>query len=95
LAAFPSPEAANQFLGEDVDYWVSVEGFQMDGEGPIEDDQGNQIGSIVVLQGEIEGTPAEVVVWQIDNLEASAIGPQDSELLLGFISELEYGFTLE
>lgn len=83
LAAFSSPEDANRILQGMVDYLVQEQGFQKLEEIPLEDDQGNQFGSAVLLQGE-----TEIVVWTNANLFAGAEGPP--EAAVEFFSNTPY-----
>lgn len=76
LAAYGSPEAADQSLRAGVDGLVSA-GFQEVKEIPLEGEEG-QFGTAVLLQGEIEGTAHSAVLWTNGNLDARAIGPGEA-----------------
>jgi len=77
LAAYSSPDAANESHEAGIDGLVS-EGFQVVEEIPLEDDQGEQFGTAVLLRGEVEGATYAAVFWTNGNLDARAVGPGET-----------------
>jgi outer membrane biosynthesis protein TonB len=87
LAAFSSPDTANDSHQVGVDALVD-RGYQVVEEFRLEDEQGKQFGTAVVLQGEIEGTAYSVVLWSNGNLDARTWGP--GETAVDFFNATSY-----
>ena len=71
MSAWASPEDANATYQEIRDGLVSEEGYQLAGEEPLQDQQGQQIGTVAQLEGE-----DEIVIWTNGNVLRWAQAPE-------------------
>ena len=71
LTAWASPEDANAAYQEIRDGLVSEEGYQLVGEEPVQDQEGNQVGTVAQLKGE-----DEIVIWTNGSLLSWAEAPE-------------------
>ena len=72
LALFPSYKAADQWMRKDVEEWVSDADLQKVKEVALKGEQGQRIGTAILLRGKLFGKPVEVVEWTNGNLFADA-----------------------
>lgn len=76
LWAMPSPEEA-EATRQTVAQSNVEDGFQVLDEQPVTI-EGEQVGTVTVLQGEVEGSPLTLVLWTNGNIYAGAIGSGDA-----------------
>lgn len=58
-------------------------------EEPFEGEDGEELGTVTVLEGEIEGDSVTTVLWSEDNLYEEAVA-EDDDVALDFFEELPY-----
>jgi hypothetical protein len=82
ISVFPSSEASGAYL-EAVAGKLQAEGWSSLGGGQIRDENGERVGSLIVLGG-----PSSVIVWTNRELALLATGPQ--EYVRSFYDALPY-----
>ena len=90
LAVFPSPADADSWRQQVAEYVTKDSanaGYQIDGERPVTDEGGNQVGTATSLSR----GPDRTILWTNGTLYGAVDGfGQNGELVLGFYSELPY-----
>ena len=75
LTAWTSADVANQQI-QAIGEGLTSEGFQQAEEFPVNNEEGQQIGTGVLYVGEVEGTTIEAILWSDDVLFCSVFAPE-------------------
>jgi hypothetical protein len=89
LLDMSSPEEADELQQQQVQDEQEELGREVVSEEPFEGEDGEELGTVTVLEGEIEGSNVTTVLWSEDNLYEEAVA-EDEDVALDFFEELPY-----